>query len=82
MSKGFRDADDAQVMSERETNDQIQRVLEQDRQQAEHARELRANGAYGICEGCGQAIDPERLAVLTDATRCVGCQAAWDRENR
>lgn len=30
-------------------------------------------GTYGICETCGGDIDPARLAVLPDASRCVRC---------
>jgi DnaK suppressor protein len=30
-------------------------------------------GTYGICERCGDAIAPERLAALPDTTRCVRC---------
>lgn len=32
-----------------------------------------AQGTYGICEACGGDIDPARLAVLPDASRCVRC---------
>jgi len=30
-------------------------------------------GTYGICERCGQPIDPDRLAVLPDAKMCIEC---------
>jgi RNA polymerase-binding transcription factor DksA len=30
-------------------------------------------GDYGICEVCGEAIDPARLAILPNTTRCIGC---------
>jgi DnaK suppressor protein len=30
-------------------------------------------GDYGICEVCGQPIDPARLAILPDTRRCIGC---------
>jgi RNA polymerase-binding transcription factor DksA len=30
-------------------------------------------GDYGICEVCGQAIDPARLAILPHTKRCIGC---------
>jgi DnaK suppressor protein len=30
-------------------------------------------GIYGICETCGRAIEPERLAALPTATLCVVC---------
>lgn len=30
-------------------------------------------GVYGMCERCGQAINPERLEVLPYATTCLNC---------
>lgn len=82
MSKGFREPDFAQVVTDRVTSDTIHRILEQDAAQAEHARERIAEGAYGVCEDCAQKIAPERLEALPEATRCVGCQSAWDQANR
>lgn len=32
-----------------------------------------AQGSYAICERCGAPIDPERLAILPETTRCVKC---------
>jgi DnaK suppressor protein len=82
MSKGFGGSDFAQVQSERANAQTIDQVLEQDREQAEHARDRIAQGAYGICEDCGRKIVEERLAALPDATRCVACQAAWESATR
>jgi DnaK suppressor protein len=82
MSKGFREPDFAQVISDRATSETIQEILDQDREQAQHALERQARGAYGVCEDCGASIPPERLAVLADATRCVSCQASWETSNR
>lgn len=31
-------------------------------------------GAYGLCERCGQPIDPARLEALPSATLCVSCK--------
>jgi RNA polymerase-binding transcription factor DksA len=31
-------------------------------------------GLYGICERCGQAIDPARLEALPDTTLCIDCK--------
>jgi DnaK suppressor protein len=81
MSKGFGDSDFSQVLSDRATSQSIEHVLEQDREQAEHARELMAKGAYGVCEDCGQKIVPERLEALPEATRCIACQANWEKTN-
>lgn len=30
-------------------------------------------GVYGMCERCGQAINPDRLQALPYATTCVNC---------
>lgn len=35
--------------------------------------------SYGVCEGCGGDIPPERLEVEPTATRCVSCQTLADR---
>lgn len=37
------------------------------------AIEKSRTGRYGICEICGQPIDPERLAILPDTRRCIHC---------
>ena len=34
------------------------------------------NGAYGLCEKCGETINEERLKIMPTATKCVpghGC---------
>lgn len=30
-------------------------------------------GEYGVCEACGEAINPERLKVLPYSTLCIKC---------
>jgi DnaK suppressor protein len=82
MSRGFRDSDATQALSEQATADTINELLELDREQASRAAELRARGAYGRCEDCGRPIGAERLEALPSATRCVSCQAAWEQSNR
>ncbi len=37
------------------------------------AMQRRASGSYGVCEMCGDLIDPERLRILPHTTRCVRC---------
>ena len=81
MSKGFREPDFAQIVTDRVTSETIHHILEEDAEQAERALERRARGTYGVCEDCGEGIAPERLAVLPDATRCVRCQAGWEEAN-
>jgi len=82
VSKGFRGPDEAQVVTDRATADTIHRILDEDAIQAEHARARIAEGGYGVCEDCSGKIAPERLEALPDATRCVSCQAEWDKANR
>jgi len=82
MSRGFRDADSTQVMSEQATSGEIDRILERDREQAAHALDRRSEGAYGLCEDCGKEIGAERLEALPSATRCMRCQAAWEQSTR
>ncbi|MCD6291726.1 MAG: TraR/DksA C4-type zinc finger protein [Anaerolineae bacterium] len=42
----------------------------------EDALERAREGRYGICEVCGQPIDPERLKILPDTKLCAKCAAA------
>lgn len=36
-------------------------------------------GTYGLCESCGAAINPARLAARPMARRCVRCQERAER---
>lgn len=36
-------------------------------------------GAYGLCEGCGEVIDLERLQAVIDARLCLTCQRVEER---
>ena len=76
MSRGFRDADQTQAMSDQAVADEIQRILERGRDDQ--------TGAVtdGACQDCGQQIGEERLAALPSAARCVNCQAAWEQSAR
>lgn len=78
MSRGFGGSDFAQVQGDMANSQSIQEVLGQERDQAERARDRRAQGTYGLCEDCGRKIGEERLEALPDATRCLACQAAWE----
>ncbi len=82
MSRGFRDSDSTRAMSDQATATAIDRVLEREREEAAHADELRARGAYGVCEDCGGPIGEERLAAVPSASRCVRCQAAAEQSGR
>lgn len=47
--------------------------------QVEQALQKLDNGTYGLCDNCGQPIDPARLEALPQATRCVNCKALHER---
>ncbi|MEO8744500.1 MAG: TraR/DksA C4-type zinc finger protein [Candidatus Dormiibacterota bacterium] len=81
MSRGFRDSDSTQVLSEQATAGTIDVILERDREQVAHAAERRARGGFGICEDCSKDIGAERQEALPEATRCVRCQANWEQAN-
>lgn len=51
-------------------------LLEQLRERAgsvEHALSKIQDGQYGMCELCGQAIQPDRLEALPDTRLCIDC---------
>ena len=41
----------------------------------EHALRKFEEGTYGLCDDCGQPIDPARLEALPQASLCVNCKA-------
>ena len=51
---------------EKRTRDQLADV--------EHALKKFEEGTYGLCDSCGNPIDPERLEALPQATLCMECK--------
>ena len=41
----------------------------------EHALQKFDEGTYGLCDSCGQPIDPARLEALPQASLCMNCKA-------
>jgi len=52
---------------EKRTRDQMAEV--------EHALRKFEEGTYGLCDSCGQLIDPARLEALPQATLCMSCKS-------
>jgi phage/conjugal plasmid C-4 type zinc finger TraR family protein len=73
MSRGFRDADETQAMSDQAVANEIERILEPGRASSTGVV------ADGVCQDCGGQIGDERLAALPSAVRCVSCQARWEQ---
>ncbi len=47
--------------------------------EVEHALKKLADGTYGRCDNCGQAIDPARLEALPQANLCLRCKGLLAR---
>jgi DnaK suppressor protein len=43
--------------------------------EVEHALHKFEEGTYGLCDSCGQPIDPARLEALPQANLCLNCKA-------
>jgi DnaK suppressor protein len=43
--------------------------------EVEHALRKFEDGTYGLCDNCGQPIDPARLEALPEANLCLNCKA-------
>jgi RNA polymerase-binding transcription factor DksA len=67
-------ADIADVTMQREVDYTIKGIVADEVQQVQQAMRRQAEGRYGICDDCGEQIDPERLAVRPHATHCIACQ--------
>lgn len=67
-------ADKATENFERARNFALRSNLEHRLREVEDALCTCERGSYGLCERCGQRIDPARLNVLAYATLCIGCK--------
>ena len=67
-------ADVADITMQRQVDYTIKGIVEDEVQHIQTALRRQAEGRYGICDDCGQAIDPERLEVRPQSTLCIECQ--------
>jgi DnaK suppressor protein len=67
---------------EREKTLALVQSLERKLESLDRAMQLAQRGNYGICESCGDRIDPARLEILPQATLCLKCQREFERRNR
>ncbi|MFN2165391.1 MAG: TraR/DksA family transcriptional regulator [Anaerolineae bacterium] len=67
-------ADDASEAFEQAKELALHQNAEQLLSQVKGALARFDKGTYGICEHCGQDIDPARLEALPYATLCLRCQ--------
>ncbi len=74
MSRGFRDADETQALSEQAVAEAIDKIVHRDDPTGPAAGD-------GLCADCGREIGSERLAAVPTTVRCIRCQAAWEQAN-
>ncbi|MFC1976053.1 TraR/DksA family transcriptional regulator [Chloroflexota bacterium] len=55
------------------------RELECSLQSIEHALQKVRQGTYGICECCGEPIDPAHLEIMPETTLCIRCKTHAER---
>jgi DnaK suppressor protein len=74
-------ADFAEQVTQRENDDVLGAISDSARVELQRLRQaLRRldQGRYGTCEGCGTAIEPERLAAVPYADHCYACAERAD----
>jgi len=64
---------------EREKTVSLVRSLENKLAEIERALRMTQRGDYGLCERCGEPIDPARLKVMPTATLCLKCKQELER---
>jgi RNA polymerase-binding protein DksA len=76
-------ADEADVDAyEREKTWALIQSLQRKLVSLDHAIESARQGTYGICETCGNPIDPARLEILPQASLCLECQREVERSSK
>lgn len=80
VEKDLEEGDPA--LYEREKNLALLQHLERELSAVEYALSLAEQGVYGICENCGEKIDPARLKAIPQATLCLKCKTEMERKRR
>jgi len=52
----------------------LENRVRQEMATVEHALDKVKKGTYGLCDNCGQPINPERLEALPQANLCLKCK--------
>jgi RNA polymerase-binding transcription factor DksA len=77
---GDHQGDAATEVFEKEKSLGMEQTLTEHLRQITHALSRLEAGSYGVCENCGQPIAPDRLEAMPEATLCVRCKAAQERQ--
>jgi len=69
-------ADSEEQATERENDEVLEGIGQEAKSSIQDIRAALARisaGTYGSCASCGEAINPERLEAIPEATHCVSC---------
>lgn len=69
-------ADSSQVTAERGEAEALASKLRETLLEVEAALRKLEGGGYGVCEGCGNAIQPARLEAMPAARFCISCASS------
>ena len=67
--------EEAAEASELENRLALQKRILDQMAEVDHSLDKFENKTYGLCEKCGQPINPERLEALPHARLCLSCKA-------
>ena len=73
-------ADDGSNVSEQERILTMSNDMHDMLNEVARAEERMDDGTYGVCERCGQEINPERLEAFPWVAYCIECQTIIERE--
>lgn len=66
--------DNAQEVTETANNVGLKADLQIEVKEIEQVLKMVDKGKYGICQKCGQSIEPNRLKLIPTAVNCANCQ--------
>jgi DnaK suppressor protein len=71
--------DQATVSLMAETNLTLLGPKRQELEAIEEALQRLENGTYGLCEACGQHIEPRRLEIMPETPYCRNCMSQREK---
>ena len=81
-SLDFDPADAGANLSETDRTEAVLHSAQQQRGNVLAALGRMSEGTYGLCVDCRKPVPDGRLEARPDASRCVACQATYDRRHR
>jgi len=58
----------------------LEKRIREESARIERALHKFEEGTYGLCDNCGQSIDPARLEALPQASLCLSCKAQQTKD--